>query len=127
MTTLQTQKDEAVSCGKMDSFTDIKGLLIDWLELLDPEILAASPDSSITLVFGCSDTEQLSKSLLASVSFGGKKQEAASSSSLKFSPYLLLSGQGYLQDRLANNSSWPTHFSTMAALLNADNMKDWSV
>ena len=101
---------------------DVCGLLIDWLELLDPEVLSLSPEHSMKLVFGCSNTEQLS-SILAVIQ--NKEQPEQLARPLRLSPSLLLCGQGYLQDRLTNSSSWPTLVGSMKALLSSDNASEW--
>ena len=102
---------------------DICGLLVDWMELLDPEVLSLSTDHSMKMVFGCSNTEQMS-AILSSIQ-SKEKSELLFSSPLRISPSLLLSGQGYLQDRLTNSSSWPTLTETMRSLLSSDCMNEW--
>ena len=107
---------------------DICGLLVDWLELLDPEVLALSPEHSMKMVFGGSNMEQLS-AILASCRAQEKGSEQASqlpsSSQLRLCSSLLLCGQGYLQDRLTNSSSWPTLTGTMKTLLSSDHVNEW--
>ena len=117
---------------------DICGLLVDWLELLDPEVLALSPEHSMKMVFGGSNTEQLS-AILASCrkaqEKGGGSSEpvvsqlsslsSSSSSQLRLCSSLLLCGQGYLQDRLTNSSSWPTLTGTIKTLLSSEHASEW--
>ena len=109
---------------------DICGLLVDWLELVDPEVLALSPEHSMKMVFGGSNTEQLS-AILASCRVQEKGSEQASqlsssfSSQLRLCSSLLLCGQGYLQDRLTNSSSWPTLTGTMKTLLSSEHVNEW--
>ena len=116
---------------------DICGLLVDWLELLDPEVLALSPEHSMKMVFGGSNTEQLSAILAscrkAQEKGGGSSEPAASqlsflsssSSQLRLCSSLLLCGQGYLQDRLTNCSSWPTLTGTIKTLLSSEHANEW--
>ena len=108
---------------------DICGLLVDCLELLDPEVLALSAEHSMKMVFGGSNTEQLS-AILASCRAQEKASEQASQSSgsssqLRLCSSLLLCGQGYLQDRLTNSSSWPTLTGTMKTLLSSEHVNEW--
>ena len=117
---------------------DICGLLVDWLELLDPEVLALSPEHSMKMVFGGSNTEQLSAILAscrkAQEKGGGSSEPVASqlsslssssSSQLRLCSSLLLCGQGYLQDRLTNSSSWPTLTGTIKTLLSSEHASEW--
>ena len=117
---------------------DICGLLVDWLELVDPEVLALSPEHSMKMVFGGSNTEQLSAILAASCRAqekGGSEPASQLSSSslsssfpssqLRLCSSLLLCGQGYLQDRLTNSSSWPTLTGTMKTLLSSEHVNEW--
>jgi hypothetical protein len=113
---------------------DICGLLVDWLELLDPEVLALSPEHSMKMVFGGSNTEQLSAILAscrAQEKGGGSEPPSASqlssfsSSQLRVCSSLLLCGQGYMQDRLTNSSSWPTLTGTMKTLLSSEHVSEW--
>lgn len=102
---------------------DICGLLVDWLELLDPEVLSLSPEHSMKMVFGCSNTEQLS-AILSSIQ-RKEMSEQFLPKPPRISPSLLLSGQGYLQDILTNSSSWPTLVGTIKALLSSDSINEW--
>ena len=110
---------------------DICGLLVDWLELVDPEVLALSPEHSMKMVFGCSNTEQLSAILASSCAAQERElqqsevSQSSSSSQLRVCSSLLLCGQGYLQDRLTNNSSWPTLTGTMKTLLSSEHVNEW--
>ena len=104
---------------------DIYGLLVDWLEVLDPEVLALSPEHSTKMVFGRSNTEQLSAILATSLNKDQSSSSSEQPSAPRFSSSLLMSGQGYLQNRLTNNSSWPTLVGTMKSLLDLDHLSEW--
>ena len=110
--------------GRVD--IDVCGITVDWLELLDPEMVSLCPELSMRMVFGSSNTEQLS-SILATTQREEKPsgQTFVSPSSPRISSSLLLSGQGYLQNRLTNCSSWSTLFDTMSALLSSEQAKEW--
>lgn len=90
---------------------DISGLLVDILELLDPEIINACPEISTRLLFGHSDCLPLSKSPLSSSS----------------SSNMLLSGQGYLLACLVNNSSWSCLLRAVQHVLCKQNIQEWLV
>ena len=104
---ISVTEDSSISTPLTLSNTlDLSGLLVDWLELLDPDILSVSPGSTQRLVFGSS------RKLLP-------QPEGSASSSL------LLSGQGYLLARLTHESSWPTLIGTTAALMDTAKLKEW--
>lgn len=78
---------------------DINGLLVDWLALLDPEILALSSQSILRIVFGQSHPE---------------------------TPHsLLATGQGFLLACLVHAAAWPTITRAVSALLEPGNHKEW--
>ena len=98
--------------GSTDGFTtahalDLNGLLVDWLELLDPEILSLCPESVQQMVF--SSSHQFA---------------TPPSSSIRPSSSLLISSQGYLLARLTHESSWVTVTSTISALLDTGQLKE---
>ena len=86
---------------------DVFGLFVDILELLDPDIVALSPEASMRFLFGYSETEKKTKSPAQSG--------------------ILLSGQGYLLARLVNNTSWCTLLSAIGLLLDSQKVKEWYV
>lgn len=88
---------------------DVMGLLIDVLELLDPEIVSVTPETSMRFLFGHSG--------------GGSASSMASS----VQSSLFLCGQGYLLARLVNNTSWCTLLSTISRILDKNSVQEWWV
>lgn len=89
---------------------DLNGLLVDCLELLDPDILSVCQTSAAReMAFG-SNLQELAP----------RERGGGGSASL-----LLSSGQGYLLARLTHESSWPTILCTISSLLDSVKLKEW--
>lgn len=86
---------------------DMTGLLIDVFEVLDPEIINLSPETSKRFLFGCSEVFESYTSF--------------SSSAVNY----LFSGQGYLLARLVNNSSWCSLLAAIRLVLDKHNIQEW--
>lgn len=97
--------DESVTEFSIASNLDLNGLIVDWLEVLDPEILSLCPMPTQQLVFGSSPDPGIGTG----------------------SPAMLVSGQGYLLARLTHESSWPTRTNTIASILDHAKLKEWYV
>ena len=88
---------------------DLMGLFVDWLQLLDPEVLSLCPESMQQIVFS-----------------GNSHQFSMLPTSTPHpSPSLLTSGQGYLLARLTHESTWTTVTKTISALLDSRQLKEW--
>lgn len=98
------------SCGVCDFSRENKmslGLIVDWMELLDPEIDSLSSDLQDKLLFGVADSSPSSPST----------SEISKAS---------LAGPAYLRSLLAHQSRWSTIRQTIHRLLDADDIKQWS-
>ena len=103
-----------VEQGSLEGFStahtlDLTGLFVDWLQLLDPEILSLCPESIQQIVF--SGISHRSSTLPTSTPHP--------------SPSLQISGQGYLLARLTHESSWVTVTRTISFLLDSGQLKEW--
>ena len=100
--------------GSLEGFStahtlDLMGLFVDWLQLLDPEVLSLCPESMQQIVFS-----------------GNSHQFSTLPTSTPHpSPSLLISGQGYLLARLTHESTWTTVTKTISALLDSRQLKEW--
>ncbi len=90
---------------------DISGLLVDVFELINPEIIHLSPDTSMRFLFSHSETY---KGLISAKDFGSS-----------YAANLLLSGQGYLLARLVNNTSWSTLVGAVQRVLDKNSVEEW--
>ena len=88
---------------------DLTGLFVDWVQLLDPEVLSLCPESMQQIVFS-----------------GNSQQFSTLPMSAPHpSPSLLICGQGYLLARLTHESTWMTVTKTISALLDSRQLKEW--
>ena len=85
---------------------DVTGLLVDVFELLDPDMMSLSPETSMQFLFGGGDMCLKPSSVATN---------------------LLLSGQGYLLARLVNNSSWDNLLGTVSHVLDKHAVQEWYV
>ena len=79
------------------------GLIIDWLELLDPEIDSLSSELQDKLLFGKAAVQ------------GSSERGRAN-----------LAGPAYLRSLLTHQTRWSTIRQTIGRLLAADDMRQWS-
>lgn len=98
--------------GSTDEFTtahtlDLSGLLVDWLELLDPETVSLCPESIQQIVFSSSH-----------------RFAVPPTSSVRPFSSPPISSQGYLLARLTHESSWVTVTNTISALLDTGQLKE---
>lgn len=99
---------EVVVDSNVQCLPDATGLLVDVFELLDPDMMSLSPETSTHFLFGGCETSTCLKSSSVATN-------------------LLLSGQGYLLARLVNNSSWDNLLGTISHVLDKHAVQEWYV